>query len=133
MFRALVNLPAKLTSIYDLTPIIIRQPIFLFSRRAKNSQLILHPPDQIEQMLARREENYAKLEAKPKSWKSGVEGESKYRVSLVGLPNCGKSSIFNSLVGENIAIVDPHRGTTRDRKEFPLLEGLVSIIDTPGV
>jgi len=37
------------------------------------------------------------------------------------------------LVGENIAIVDPHRGTTRDRKEFTILEGLVSVIDTPGV
>jgi len=37
------------------------------------------------------------------------------------------------LVGENIAIVDSHSGTTRDRKEFPVLEGLISIIDTPGV
>lgn len=51
----------------------------------------------------------------------------------MGLPNCGKSSLFNSLVGERIAIVDPHRGTTRDRKEFPILQGLVSVIDTPGV
>lgn len=52
---------------------------------------------------------------------------------MVGLPNCGKSSLFNSLVGENIAIVDSHYGTTRDRKEFPILNGLVSLIDTPGV
>ena len=51
----------------------------------------------------------------------------------MGLPNCGKSSLFNCLVGERIAIVDSHYGTTRDRKEFPLLQGLVSVIDTPGV
>jgi small GTP-binding protein len=62
-----------------------------------------------------------------------VEGEGRFRVSLVGLPNCGKSSLFNCLVGENIAIVDSHSGTTRDRKEFSVLQGLVSIIDTPGV
>lgn len=73
------------------------------------------------------------MKTQSKPWKSGVEGEGRFRVSLVGLPNCGKSSLFNSLVGERIAIVDPHRGTTRDRKEFPILQGLVSVIDTPGV
>ena len=73
------------------------------------------------------------MQSKPKPWKSGVEGEGRFRVSLVGLPNCGKSSLFNSLVGEKIAIVDAHYGTTRDRKEFPILNGLVSLIDTPGV
>jgi tRNA U34 5-carboxymethylaminomethyl modifying GTPase MnmE/TrmE len=104
-----------------------------FSRRAKNASLILHTPDQVEQMLVRKENRDKKVQAPPKPWKSGVEGEGRYRVSLVGLPNCGKSSIFNCLVGEKIAIVDPHRGTTRDRKEFPILDGLVSVIDTPGV
>ena len=116
MLRTLVNLPSKITTKYNIISTIAQHPVFFFSRRAKNSQLILHSPDQIEQMLTRREQNYAKIQAKPKSWKSGVEGEGRFRVSLVGLPNCGKSSIFNCLVGENIAIVDSHRGTTRDRK-----------------
>ncbi len=30
------------------------KPIFSFSRRAKNSQLILHSPEQIENMITKR-------------------------------------------------------------------------------
>lgn len=52
---------------------------------------------------------------------------------MVGLPNCGKSSLFNCLIGERLAIVDKHHGTTRDRKEFPILDGMATVIDTPGV
>lgn len=51
----------------------------------------------------------------------------------MGLPNCGKSSIFNCMVGDRIAIVDKLHGMTRDRKEFNILNGLASVIDTPGV
>lgn len=88
----------------------------LFSKRAKNAQLILHSPQHIQQMVSRKEEKERRIIAQPKPWKRGVEGESRFRVSLVGLPNCGKSSLFNCLIGERIAIVDPERGTTRDRK-----------------
>jgi predicted GTPase len=52
---------------------------------------------------------------------------------LIGLPNSGKSSLFNCLIGERLAIVDNHAGMTRDRREFTIMEGLVKIIDTPGV
>ena len=92
------------------------KPIFSFSRKAKSSQLIMHTPEQIENMITNRN---TKLELKDekKTWKTNLKDEiRKFRVSLVGLPNCGKSSLFNCLVGERIAIVDKHRGTTRDRK-----------------
>ena len=56
-----------------------------------------------------------------------------FTVSLIGLPNSGKSTLFNCIIGENLAIVDKHAGLTRDRKEFSIMNGLVKIVDTPGV
>ena len=42
--------------------------------------------------------------------------DSIFTVSLVGKPNVGKSSLFNVLAGDNLALVDPMPGLTRDRK-----------------
>jgi tRNA modification GTPase len=55
------------------------------------------------------------------------------RVALVGLPNAGKSSLFNALAGGN-AIVSPIPGTTRDylTKQFELDGVIVELIDTAG-
>ncbi len=54
-------------------------------------------------------------------------------MSLIGLPNCGKSSLFNCLIGERLAIVDKEYGMTRDRREFTILNGMVTVVDTPGI
>jgi GTP-binding protein len=57
------------------------------------------------------------------------------KVVIVGRPNVGKSSLFNWLVGQRIAIVDPTAGVTRDRVNFILEhEGqYLELVDTGGM
>ncbi len=56
-------------------------------------------------------------------------------VVLVGQPNVGKSSLMNALAGEEIAIVTPIAGTTRDTiKNAIQINGVpLHIIDTAGL
>jgi tRNA modification GTPase len=56
-------------------------------------------------------------------------------VVLVGRPNVGKSSLLNRLAGEDIAIVTPVPGTTRDYVRATVsLEGVpIHLIDTAGL
>lgn len=56
-------------------------------------------------------------------------------VAIVGRPNVGKSSLFNRLVGQPIAIVDPTPGTTRDRLLHEVRRDGVrfDIVDTGGI
>ena len=57
------------------------------------------------------------------------------QVVLAGAPNVGKSSLLNRLAGEDIAIVTPIAGTTRDRvKESVNIDGVpIHVIDTAGL
>jgi GTP-binding protein len=56
-------------------------------------------------------------------------------IAIVGRPNVGKSSLFNRLVGEPIAIVDPTPGVTRDRllHEVERDGYRFEIVDTGGI
>ena len=56
-------------------------------------------------------------------------------VVLIGQPNVGKSSLMNQLAGEEVAIVTPTAGTTRDViKNIIQINGIqLHIIDTAGL
>ncbi|MDP3609551.1 MAG: tRNA uridine-5-carboxymethylaminomethyl(34) synthesis GTPase MnmE [Methylophilus sp.] len=56
-------------------------------------------------------------------------------VVLIGQPNVGKSSLMNALAGEEVAIVTPIAGTTRDTiKSAIQIQGVpLHVIDTAGL
>ncbi|MHA3904309.1 tRNA uridine-5-carboxymethylaminomethyl(34) synthesis GTPase MnmE [Castellaniella sp. WN] len=56
-------------------------------------------------------------------------------VVLAGQPNVGKSSLLNALAGEDVAIVTPIAGTTRDRVVQQVhIDGIpLHIVDTAGL
>lgn len=60
---------------------------------------------------------------------------SKPVVAVVGRPNVGKSTLFNSLAGQKIAIVKDTPGVTRDRiyADVKRLDKEFTMIDTGGI
>ena len=77
----------------------------------------------------------AKLQALRDGAKQGKILRDGIHLVLAGAPNVGKSSLLNRLAGEEVAIVTPIAGTTRDRvKESIQIEGVpMHIIDTAGL
>jgi GTP-binding protein len=79
----------------------------------------------IDQALAQRPEEAEELE--PADY--GV------KIALVGRPNVGKSTLINTLVGEQRVIAFDMPGTTRDSIEVPFEKGgkNYTLIDTAGI
>jgi GTPase len=58
-----------------------------------------------------------------------------FTIAIIGRPNVGKSTLFNRLVGQKLALVDNEPGVTRDRREGEARLGDLefTVIDTAGL
>ena len=63
--------------------------------------------------------------------KRGVKNRS-IRVMIVGIPNVGKSTLINRLVGKNKVLAADKPGVTRGQQWVTIAKGL-ELLDTPGV
>src|SRR5574340_1150410 len=66
-------------------------------------------------------------------WRAGQEeiaGDLEGQIAIVGMPNSGKSTLFNTLEGKYRSYVSPEAGATKEfvRGAF----GPFALIDTPG-
>jgi len=93
------------------------------------------PDVQLTEMRARLTEVQARLTALLDTYSTGHLLRDGIRVAIVGLPNVGKSSLFNRLLKLDRAIVTDVPGTTRDSlTESINLQGVpISLTDTAGI
>jgi GTPase len=63
------------------------------------------------------------------------EKQEAIKVSIIGRPNVGKSTLLNALTGQERAIVSPIAGTTRDAVDETVIHGgrEFVIVDTAGI
>ena len=63
------------------------------------------------------------------------ESDPSLKISIIGRPNAGKSTLINALIGEDRLVVSSKSGTTRDSIEVPINMGnkKLTLIDTAGI
>lgn len=106
----------------------------LWMQKLKNSGLPVCKVDcatgkGVKQLIA-----MIQVAAKPvidKWLKKGVRNRS-VRVMIVGIPNVGKSTLINRLVGKNKVVAADKPGVTRGQQWITIAKGL-ELLDTPGV
>jgi len=88
--------------------------------------------DDIKQKLLKISELLSSTLTSSKLREGMIEG---FKISIIGKPNVGKSTILNKLLSYERAIISDIAGTTRDTIEESLRVGshLVKIVDTAGI
>jgi len=88
-----------------------------------------------EEVIASLEKTLSKMQTLADTFHEGRKIHEGLKLCLIGSPNAGKSSLMNTLLGHDRAIVTPIPGTTRDRLEADLhLFGLhFQLTDTAGI
>lgn len=88
--------------------------------------------DYIEQILGKAQKHITKLTDTFSNGKFVKEG---IKTAIIGVPNSGKSSLLNALLGFDRAIVSDQSGTTRDTLEAEIsIDGFNLILtDTAGI
>lgn len=124
-------------SLYDL----YKELYFLFTRHKASLELSIDFSEDVGEETAR--ENYlSSLEDFRKKFKSLVARVAPLthnllepEIVLAGLPNAGKSSLFNFLLHSDRAIVSPIAGTTRDYLSETVVidETRYKLVDTAGL
>jgi len=98
------------------------------------------PEEEIEESTFTEFENniknvLGKIDELLNSFQSGKILKEGIKIAIIGKPNVGKSSLLNTFLDEDRAIVTEIPGTTRDTiEEFLNIEGIpVKLIDTAGI
>lgn len=98
-----------------------------------------HDIDEVSELFAQVSTNIKKLEHEIKQYLHNAERSQVLlkgiRLSLLGPPNAGKSSLLNRLASKDAAIVSDIAGTTRDILDIPMdINGYKTVIgDTAGI
>lgn len=72
------------------------------------------------------------LEAYQDRLNEGRTRKKNLRLMIVGVPNCGKSSLINRLTGKKSARTGDKPGVTRG-KQWLAMQGGMQLLDTPGI